>query len=796
MNMDAPIQPQGAYFDGRTAQRWPVEVKLKPDVLLFRVIGEMIVHAWPIADIQFEFDPKQSPPVIRGYKDGQRVDIADAKYISILRRTKPAHLKKKFFWNELDAKDTLKWIACALVSIVAIYFAWPHFADAVAPIVPEKYLAATGKREVEFIAKRGKQCTDVEGQRVLDGIVARLSGGQDGVSVKMYNSDEINAYAIPLNNIAVMDGLIQHLSSGDELVAVLAHETGHLQAKHASRLIARNMGASLLAQLVGFDQSLMLLDQSYSRDMEREADSLGLAMMQRANISPAIMVDLFQEFEKMERKDGKESPLNFKFLNFFASHPVTSEREAMAQKAAATYTNAREPVLTAGEWQSLRSMCDDEKLKKSKRSAELGDARAQSAMAARYLSGKGVPADRAEAFRLATEAANGGDANGQFLLGVMYLDSIGTAYDSEQAYKLMLKSAEQGNVDAQVNVGVMYRFGVGIAANPVEAHHWSQKAANQKSTLTEDKVTAGIAKAELGAAVALQYSAVKKPEDAFLHATKAASMGNAQAQLLLSSFYMNGEGTAKDPALAFSWALKSANQNYGIAQQAVSTMYQRGEGTPRDDAAAANWGQKARDNEKQSMKAAVDLASTLNAPVVTMTAVQNQTAPPSAPDPAYTPPAPPVAISLNSAAAIAGDPHLDQPVDARLVMVWASVSAPKVLSFSYQDYPQKRAVAEGLFSPDGWTGFSKAMNEAHLVDAITARKLTSSLTLQAVPEITRRGIEDGVYTWDVQMPVQLSFAGEAPPAPIKSMLLLHLVRVTPSDGGVGVAIQKWVTNPM
>lgn len=170
-------------------------------------------------------------------------------------------------------------------------------------------------------------------------------------SFRVVNANYINAYAFPGGSIAATRGIMLEMENEAEFAALTGHETGHVNARHS----AQRAGQGLLAQLavtsavlaagasdragsyapligiVGTIGASALL-ASYSRENEREADSLGMEYMTRAGYSPNGMVGLMGVLVRQ----SKEKPGLLDTM--FASHPVSTERLAdMKADAAGRY---------------------------------------------------------------------------------------------------------------------------------------------------------------------------------------------------------------------------------------------------------------------------------------------------------------------------------------------------------------------------------------------------------------------------------------------------------------------------
>lgn len=160
------------------------------------------------------------------------------------------------------------------------------------------------------------------------------------------NDPAVNAFALPGGKICITRGLLVRLESEDGLAAVLGHEVGHVTARHAVAAYNRQVLATLflatsaavleakdvkgreLIWVGGLLGTQMLLAR-YSRDQERQSDSLGLHYAVAAGFSPLGMVETQQILLAL----GKEKPSVVERL--FASHPHSAERLATAQRLVA-----------------------------------------------------------------------------------------------------------------------------------------------------------------------------------------------------------------------------------------------------------------------------------------------------------------------------------------------------------------------------------------------------------------------------------------------------------------------------
>jgi predicted Zn-dependent protease len=152
----------------------------------------------------------------------------------------------------------------------------------------------------------------------------------------------LNAFAMPGGYIGVHSGLILSAASESELASVLAHEISHVTQRHLARLINKSgqgQVTSLLALAVAIlaarsspdlavgaamaGQGAAIQNQlNYSRDFEREADRMGLGLMERSGFDIRDMGSFFERLQKSGRLYENNAP------GYLRTHPLTTERLA------------------------------------------------------------------------------------------------------------------------------------------------------------------------------------------------------------------------------------------------------------------------------------------------------------------------------------------------------------------------------------------------------------------------------------------------------------------------------------
>lgn len=158
-------------------------------------------------------------------------------------------------------------------------------------------------------------------------------------SVKLIQSNEINAFALPGGPTYFYTGLLDLAQTEDEVAAVVGHECAHVVRQHSAQQISQANFEQILAGLAVGRQgqvvqtaagALLQLNQlRYSRGDEAEADKVGFRYMVQTGYNPEAMASMFR---RMEQKAGKAgSP------EWLQSHPLTGKRVQTTQKYADEY---------------------------------------------------------------------------------------------------------------------------------------------------------------------------------------------------------------------------------------------------------------------------------------------------------------------------------------------------------------------------------------------------------------------------------------------------------------------------
>ena len=170
--------------------------------------------------------------------------------------------------------------------------------------------------------------------------LVRNSDAKVPFTIKVIDSDEINAFALPGGFFYVNSGLILAADEEAELAGVMAHEIAHVAARHQMQQMTRMQYANLAtiplifvgswgvyeAASLAINLALPITFMKFSRGFETEADYLGLQYMYKAGYDPQAFVSFFEKVEAKEK--AKPGTLS----RAFASHPPTPDRITRAQE--------------------------------------------------------------------------------------------------------------------------------------------------------------------------------------------------------------------------------------------------------------------------------------------------------------------------------------------------------------------------------------------------------------------------------------------------------------------------------
>ena len=201
---------------------------------------------------------------------------------------------------------------------------------------------ALGRRLAEEVERNAKIVDDPVISEYVNRIGQNIVNNSDAkvpFTIKVIDSEEVNAFALPGGFFYVNTGLIELAQDEAELAGVMAHEIAHVAARHGTRSATRAQLVQYVTipllfiggwagygiqQAANFAIPMTML--KFSREFEEDADFLGVQYMYKAGYDPASMVQFFERLKAQEKKKK-----NF-VARAFSSHPMTKSRIKKVQK--------------------------------------------------------------------------------------------------------------------------------------------------------------------------------------------------------------------------------------------------------------------------------------------------------------------------------------------------------------------------------------------------------------------------------------------------------------------------------
>jgi predicted Zn-dependent protease len=226
---------------------------------------------------------------------------------------------------------------------------------------------ALGKQLAQEVERQAKIIDDPVIAEYVNRVgqnIVRNSDAKVPFTIKVLDTDEVNAFALPGGFFFVNSGLILKADTEAELAGVMAHEIAHVACRHGTKQATRGelmeiglIGASIFTgygwtgyavrQLGSLAIPMSML--TFTRVMERQADYYGLQYLYKSGYDPTAFVDFFEKIETMEkRKPGTISKV-------FATHPMDDDRIKSAQKEIQTILKPRdEYIVNTSEFNDVK----------------------------------------------------------------------------------------------------------------------------------------------------------------------------------------------------------------------------------------------------------------------------------------------------------------------------------------------------------------------------------------------------------------------------------------------------------
>ena len=328
-------QIEAKYFDGQSSVSHQAELVADEKIDELRLqCADGSSFIWYTGDLDFE-------------QYGDCLEIRNKKFSGALLQIKDERFSKQFLEtmerrNQVDIHHRILsigfpkivGIAVALLALIVIayFYLLPPIAEKAAAFLPDSFDSYLG--DTFWNTFRNKNEIDSAKTNALEQFAAQINfENTKPLHFTVVESNEVNAFALPNGHIVVYSRILDSIQNSNELAALLAHEASHVNYRHSTKMLCRNLAGYMLISLifsdvngimaVMADNAEQLNTLSYSRKFEQEADEQGLKILMDNHIDPDGMVQLFALLEKEEKVS---------IPKILSTHPLTKERKENMQE--------------------------------------------------------------------------------------------------------------------------------------------------------------------------------------------------------------------------------------------------------------------------------------------------------------------------------------------------------------------------------------------------------------------------------------------------------------------------------
>jgi beta-barrel assembly-enhancing protease len=199
----------------------------------------------------------------------------------------------------------------------------------------------------------------------VDSIVNKICDANDidssQIKIHVIEKDEINAFALPGNHLAIYSGLITDCDNADELAGVIAHELAHMQKNHVMKKLVKEIGMGALISLTTGNGNggtvgeiiHMLSSSAYDRKLESEADITGVDYLIKAKINPEGLAQFLFRMATTEKNMPKA-------VYWISTHPESEERAKDIMARIKVSKKQNYPKSSSADWNNIKSELDKE----------------------------------------------------------------------------------------------------------------------------------------------------------------------------------------------------------------------------------------------------------------------------------------------------------------------------------------------------------------------------------------------------------------------------------------------------
>ena len=296
--------------------------------------GNPRIVYWPYEQIIRDNFWKRGQSIVRcGTYPVQTIEVNSKDFADQLENV--FRNRERSWFSKALNKNVMGMIRVLVVFVLALVAAYiwlvPFLADRLARKVPVSYEEQLGDGMYE--AMQPGFTIDANRTAYINEFFRELNiESKYNVKITVVHENVANAFAMPGGNIVVYDKILSGMNSYEDLAALLSHEFTHVNEKHTTRSLFRQLGSSLFLSIILGDVGTIgnvlvsnadnLKTLGYSRKLEKEADLNGIRLLSDRKIDCNGFVDLFELLKKEVDKEGGQPS------EWISSHPDLEKRIA------------------------------------------------------------------------------------------------------------------------------------------------------------------------------------------------------------------------------------------------------------------------------------------------------------------------------------------------------------------------------------------------------------------------------------------------------------------------------------
>jgi beta-barrel assembly-enhancing protease len=315
---------KGTFYDKNIRQKFSINVRFTD--YGFEIFSPEFITKVNSSDV-YVFDEKDKNTVV--VKIGNDfpfsvLEVSDAGFKETLYRKYPQVQVKKNHESKGYMVLLTSVLVGLLVLVIGIIYAMPSIGEFVATFVPKEAEIKIGQNYYDSYKYSFK--IDTAKTRAANEIFKALDYSKEyPLEITVVQDDIKNAFALPGGHIVVYDRILKDMKTAEEFAALIAHESSHVNHRHATKALGRTAGRSMvLSWIFGNYDGLIQISQeflriSYTRELEEDADRSGFELMVKNKVNPKGMIALLENL-----KQGDE--LVPKAMKYTSTHPLTEDR--------------------------------------------------------------------------------------------------------------------------------------------------------------------------------------------------------------------------------------------------------------------------------------------------------------------------------------------------------------------------------------------------------------------------------------------------------------------------------------